>query len=86
MDFNLFVVPQAFRLSSSSQSKFILAWTFVEDAPLSIKRITRSEEMAEVHDLLLMLLGKRVETLYWADSEAMLGSVQQQPEQCERAG
>lgn len=57
----LFMVPQAFQLSSSGQTKFILAWTCVEEAPLSTKRITRGgEEMAAVHDLSLMLLGKHV--------------------------
>lgn len=61
MYFNLFVVPQAFQLSSSGQTKFIPAWTCVEEAPLSTKRITRGgEEMAEVRDLSLMLLGKHV--------------------------
>lgn len=59
--FNLFMVPQAFQLSSSGQTKFIPAWTCVEEAPLSTKRITRGgEEMAEVRDLSLMLLGKHV--------------------------
>lgn len=48
-------------MSSSGQTKFIPAWTCVEEAPLSTKRITRGgEEMAEVRDLSLMLLGKHV--------------------------
>lgn len=55
------MVPQAFQSSSSGQTKFIPAWACVEEAPLSTKRITRDgEEMAEVHDLSLMLLGKHV--------------------------
>lgn len=83
------MVPQAFQLSSSGQTKFIPAGTCVEEAPLSTKRITRGgEEMAAVGDLSLMLLGKHV----WRHfpgltvGEAVLGSVQQQPGQCERTG
>lgn len=81
------MVPQAFQLSSSGQTKFIPAWSCVEEAPLSTKRITRGGgEVAEVRDLSLMLLGKHVwrhfpgltVRLCWDQSSSSLSSVRGQ--------